>query len=213
MSAEVSLSLLDHRTAFRVALERRFCAEAGFEVRGSFSNAEDAMAGAPETSADVLICAYALGAEQMDGVTMLRALRSSRPQQAVIVLAPSAGPGLVRMAMSAGANGVVSEYSSWQQMVAAARSAAAGGAPVIARASAAWLQPRTFHDPLQVLEHPLLTGQELEVLRCSLAGLPVSAIARKQCRSEHTVSTQKRSAFGKLGVRTDAQLSKLMRGR
>ena len=54
----------------------------------------------------------------------------------------------------------------------------------------------------------VLTPKEQEVLRCFLDGLSVSLIAAKFSRSASTISTQKQSAYRKLGIKTDSELFK-----
>jgi DNA-binding NarL/FixJ family response regulator len=56
-----------------------------------------------------------------------------------------------------------------------------------------------------------LSPREREVLRCYLSGMSVSEIAAKFSRSANTISTQKQSAYRKLGIRTDSELFKVQR--
>lgn len=57
----------------------------------------------------------------------------------------------------------------------------------------------------------LLSPRELEVLRLTLQGFEVGQIAEKLSRSNKTISTQKRSAYRKLGISGDRELFKLER--
>jgi two-component system capsular synthesis response regulator RcsB len=57
-----------------------------------------------------------------------------------------------------------------------------------------------------------LTPRETEVLRCCLQGLSLTEVAAKFVRSVKTVSTQKQSAYRKLGIRNDNELFKLQSG-
>lgn len=49
------------------------------------------------------------------------------------------------------------------------------------------------------------------MLRCFLDGMSVNGIAEKFSRSANTISTQKQSAYRKLGIKTDSELFKLSR--
>ncbi|WP_232443823.1 LuxR C-terminal-related transcriptional regulator [Burkholderia ubonensis] len=53
---------------------------------------------------------------------------------------------------------------------------------------------------------PLLTPRELEVLRLFVSGLTINEIAARLRRRKQTVSAQKWSAMGKLGITRDADL-------
>jgi DNA-binding NarL/FixJ family response regulator len=46
------------------------------------------------------------------------------------------------------------------------------------------------------------------VLRCFLDGMTVNSIAAKFSRSASTISTQKQSAYRKLGISSDSELFK-----
>ncbi len=52
------------------------------------------------------------------------------------------------------------------------------------------------------------TPKEQEVLRCFLDGMTVNSIAAKFSRSASTISTQKQSAYRKLGISSDSELFK-----
>lgn len=54
-----------------------------------------------------------------------------------------------------------------------------------------------------------LSQREQDVIRCYLQGMTITAIAAKFNRSVKTVSTQKSTAFRKLGVSTYAELFRL----
>lgn len=68
-------------------------------------------------------------------------------------------------------------------------------------------QPHPSGKP--ALELSALTPREIEVLRCCLQGLSLTEVAAKFVRSVKTVSTQKQSAYRKLGIRNDNELFKL----
>ena len=52
----------------------------------------------------------------------------------------------------------------------------------------------------QVIFLSLLKEEELEVLRLSAAGLTMTEVADRMCRSLDSIKTYKRHAFDKLGV-------------
>ena len=54
-----------------------------------------------------------------------------------------------------------------------------------------------------------LSPREWEVIRCFLDGMSVSQIAAKFNRSLKTISTQKSTAYKKLGIQSDAELFKM----
>lgn len=183
-------------------------------VVGQFAGFDELCRAGSGQSGDVLLCTYGLSETEVDGVAMIRRLRSTCPAQSVLVLTPVASAGLIAMAMEAGAAGVVSSRRPWADVIGAIVAVAAGQATILgdlaslARTSRRRSEPS---EPLQILDHPWLSAQEREVLRCCLTGLSVSDTARKLGRSAHTISTQKRSAYNKLKIESDFQLFALIR--
>ena len=60
-----------------------------------------------------------------------------------------------------------------------------------------------------LIDRSELSPREREVLRCCLDGMSVTDIAEKFARSIKTISSQKQSAYRKLGIRTDTELFKI----
>ncbi|MNH45250.1 Transcriptional regulatory protein RcsB [compost metagenome] len=54
-----------------------------------------------------------------------------------------------------------------------------------------------------------MSAREREVIRCYLAGMTVTEIAEKFKRSIKTISSQKATAFRKLGVTSNNELFKI----
>ncbi len=69
--------------------------------------------------------------------------------------------------------------------------------------------PKRAANTLDALVQAGLSNREQEVIRCYLAGMTVSDIAKKFNRSLKTISAQKASAFRKLGVTSNNELFKL----
>ncbi|MGF6590101.1 helix-turn-helix domain-containing protein [Pseudomonas sp. 2835] len=69
--------------------------------------------------------------------------------------------------------------------------------------------PKQGTDTSDAFARADLSSREQEVIRCYLAGMTVSEIAKKFNRSLKTISTQKAAAFRKLGVTSNNELFKL----
>lgn len=208
------VSLLDHLTLRRNALAARLATEPGFVVVASSGDPGTYLSPDRSAGTDVLVSNYALARESLDGIALLQALQAADPRARTLVLTHAAGAGLAEMAIAAGARGVVSRARSWEELVSAVRAVAEGDLPILPDLLPVALlpvRPGDSDEPLLILEHPWLTAHERDVIRCCLTGLSVSAIATKLRRSVHTVSTQKRGAYAKLGIRSDSELFRLVR--
>lgn len=214
VAACVTLSLLDHRVLVREGVAAGLAAEPGLRVMAGFGDVRALLDADPAQLGQVILSNYVLGDDDLDGIAMIRLLRAERPQQRVLISTAAAGPGLVAMALRAGADGVVSDTRSHHALIDAIQAVAAGQTHIARDPAQPWpaspYRPGDIHAPLMVLEHPWLTDHEREVLRCSLAGLPVIRIAAKLGRSAHTISTQKRTAFRKLDIHSDFDLFGLL---
>lgn len=204
----IGVTLLDHLVLNRDALAWRLGQEPGLQVGRCFADVGALLEAAPDTLGEVIVSNYALAADSLDGIALIRVLREQRPRQRLLILTDAASPGLVNMAMRAGAGGVISRLRPYAEIVAGIRALATGHAP-IARdpaASPSRYRRTDVNAALAVLDHPWLTEHERDVLRCCLAGLSVSQTAHKLERSAHTISTQKRCAFRKLDIDSDFEL-------
>ena len=209
-TACITLTLLDDRLLVRDAMAAGLQQVPGLQMAGGFSDVDALLEADPAELGQVILSNYVLAGDRLDGIAMIRLLRAQRPHQRVLIATAAAGPGLVAMALRAGADGVVSHARPPHELIAAIRAVAAGQTHIARDPALPWpaspCRAGDIHAPLLVLEHPWLTDHEREVLRCCLAGLPVIRIAAKLGRSAHTISTQKRTAFRKLNIHSDFDL-------
>lgn len=212
---DITLTLLDDRLLVREAMAAGLVQAPGLRMASCFSDVHALLEADPAELGQVILSSYVLDGDRLDGIAMIRLLRAQRPQQPVLIVTAAAGPGLVAMALRAGADGVVSEARPQHELLAAIRAVADGQTHIARDVALPWpaspCRAGDIHAPLMVLEHPWLTDHEREVLRCCLAGLPVIRIAAKLGRSAHTISTQKRTGFRKLNIHSDFDLFALFR--
>jgi DNA-binding NarL/FixJ family response regulator len=107
-------------------------------------------------------------------------------------------------ALKAGASGYLSKESAADQLVAAIRRIAAGGAyvtPETAERLALGAAPRA-----EAAAHTLLSDREFQVFRMIARGASVSEIARELSLSVKTISTHKTRIMDKMGLANQAEL-------
>lgn len=201
----------------RAGLESILARESDVTIVGGGESADGTLAQQiEEHDPDVVL--LELGPE--DDADVARPILLSLPHEArtpaVVVIAPAPDGALVAGALRSGARVVLARDASGDEIVAAARAAAAGlaafpgallgevlrfAAPAPARESGADVEPE-------------LTPRELDVLRMLAEGLGNKQIAARLGVSEHTVKFHLGSIFQKLhaSTRTEAVTVGLRRG-
>lgn len=210
----IRIALLDDHAVVRHGLANTLAAEADFDIVGVYERSRDLIAGLAKAPADLLLLDFSLNPDELDGVSLIRALRVKFPACQILILSSHHDPATVGLAMRVGARGFVGKGEEMAQLVKAVRRVAGGAVYLNAdmtyrlaeSVTSAAEDKSEAPDPLVQAE---LTSREQEVIRCYLAGMTVSDIAEKFNRSIKTISTQKTSAFRKLGVTSNNELFKL----
>lgn len=209
-----SVILLDDHEVIRHGLAARLALERDLEVIGSHASSRELLIGMAQRPADIVVIDFMLGPSDVDGVNLIRALRVKFPSCKILVFSAHYSPATVALALQAGARGFVGKSQDMDELVAAIHTVVRGQiylqqsmAADVASFSEASSQAGEGADTL--ISNPNLSPREREVLRCCLDGMSVSDIAAKFSRSANTISTQKQSAFRKLGIRTDNELFKI----
>jgi len=128
-----------------------------------------------------------------DGPPALRRLAAGIPRTRLVTIIPTADRALVRAALAAGADGVLTAAQVPDALALTVRSVWLGQTSI----------PRAANNSL---ERPALSHREQEVLDLVGTGLSNAQIAARLCVTEHTVKSHLSSLFSKLGVhsRTEA---------
>ena len=211
----IRIALLDDHAVVRHGLANTLAAEANFEVVGIYERSRDLIAGLATAPADLLLLDFSLSPEELDGVSLIRALRVKFPASHILVLSTHHDPATVGLAMRVGARGFVGKGEDMDQLVKAIRKVASGAvylSPDMTYRLAETVTSDTRKGSGEVPDALILaelTSREQEVIRCYLAGMTITEIAEKFNRSIKTISTQKTTAFRKLGVTSNNELFKL----
>jgi DNA-binding NarL/FixJ family response regulator len=202
----IRIALVDDQAIIRAGLARILSPEDGFEVVGEYSDGRDAV---EELSsglrADVVLMDIRMPA--LDGIEATRRLRAADDPLTVLVLTTFGEDEVLWGSVEAGAAGFVLKDSTAEDLIAAVRAVAGGGAwfdPAVA--------PRLLDRYRQVVAPAardaarldLLTDREHDVLRLMARGATNAEIAAALYVAEATVKTHVGSIFAKLGVRDRA---------
>ncbi|NWA04310.1 response regulator [Pseudomonas gingeri] len=209
--------LLDDHELIRVGTSLWLSKEPDLEVVGSFSTGKELLAALAIRQPDILVIDFMLGPTEIDGINLIRALRVRYPDCRPLVLSAHYTPATVSLALRAGSWGFFGKTQRLDGLAAAIRTVARGKIylhPIMAREVATVSEKEVYeaanvNELAPVCAHDILSPREREVLRCFLDGMSVNGIAEKFSRSANTISTQKQSAYRKLGIKTDSELFKL----
>lgn len=174
-----------------------------FQVLGEPSSGPELISMLRSTPCDLLILDYSMPGE-LDGIALIQYIKRMYPKVRILVFSGTASAALASRCIEAGAHGFMRKTQSGEPVRAAIRHVARGMTYIdpglqgeVRRASdfeAAFLS---------------LSPREMVVVRLLISGQSVSEIANRLNRSIKTVSTQKQTAYRKLGIHSDAELFQL----
>ncbi len=189
--------LVDDHELIRQGLRRAFERDADFSVVGEAGTLAEATRLANSLRPDV--CVIDMRLPDGNGLDLAQALRQDRSDVGLVILTMYAGDDQLFTALDAGASAFVPKSAPSDDVVAAARHAAAKPTSFVADALAAAMHRRL--NPTG----PQLTRREREVLDLLAEGLGVASIARKLYISESTTKTHVSKLYDKLGAANRAQ--------
>lgn len=196
--ARISVLLVDDHQLIREGLRRAFDRAGDLEVIGEAGSVSEAVNALENLEPDVLVTDVSL--PDGDGIALAQKIRSSTPELGIVVLTMHAGDERLFAALDAGASAFVGKDAPAEEVVAAARHAAASPRTFTARDLSEALQRR-----MQAPAGPKLSPREREVLELLVDGLAISQIARRLFISESTAKTHVANIYEKLGAGNRAQ--------
>ena len=213
-----TVMLLDDHEMVRQGIELGLSKEADLTVIGTFGTGRELLDALARRPADVVVMDFILAPSDNDGLSLIQALNRRFSRCRPLIVCSHYTPATVSLSLKAGCWGILGKTQNLTELVTAIRTVAQGRI---------YLQP-CMVPALQGIQSVLdvanmkskmdvstsmqlnacLTPKEQEVLRCCLDGMSVNSIAAKFSRSASTISTQKQSAYRKLGIRSDSELFK-----
>lgn len=170
-------------------------------VVGRGSNGRDAVSLAREIAPDVLLLDIRMPGT--NGLEALAEIRRTAPGVAVVMLTIFDSGSYIDRALSNGATGFLLKNSTYEDLVAAVRSAHAGAIAlspsVTDRVVAGYVASRATPGPEDLARVANLTGREREILDLIATGASNADIATTLHLSEHTVKTHVSHILAKTG--------------
>lgn len=193
----IGLALLDDHHVVLHGMSIKLRERDDMAVVGAWTGSRALLESLSTQPVDVLLMDYCLAGDEIDGCQLIDLLRTHHPQLRILVVSAHHSALVISAALRAGAHGYVCKTVEWPVLIEAILKVASNHR-YLSPADQDW-----FSTDRQ------LSPRERDVLRHSLAGDSVSLLAQRQGLSEKTISTQKRSAYRKLGLHGDADLFRL----
>jgi DNA-binding NarL/FixJ family response regulator len=201
----IRVALVDDQEIVRAGLARILSPQDGFEVVAECVNGQEAVDRLPALRPDVVLMDIRMPV--LDGIAATERLRYDADPLVVLVLTTFGEDDVLWGAMEAGAAGFVLKDTSAEDLIAAVRAVAGGGAwfhPAVAPRILEHYRRKVAPAAREASRLELLSERELEVLRLMARGATNPEIAASLFVAEATVKTHVGSIFGKLGVRDRA---------
>ncbi len=200
----IRVLLVDDHELVRTGIRRLLNDTIGIKVYHEVESGEAAIEAVAHERPDVVLMDVSMPG--MGGLEATRRLARAYPGVKVIILTVHTDDPFPSQLLKAGAVGYLSKGCSVQEMVTAIRKVGTGEryiSPDVAQSLAISLLPGN--------DSPFakLSRRELQVLMMLMQGHKLAEISDKLCLSPKTVSTYRHRLYEKLGVRNEAELTRL----
>ena len=198
----IKVLLADDHAIVRAGLKEILADTGDIEVTGEAANGQEVLARVFTQDFDVAVLDMSMPGR--NGIELIKLVKAEKPKLRILVLSMHSEEQYAVRALKAGASGYLTKDSAADQLVAAIRRIAAGGAyvtPETAERLALSVAPRAV-----VAAHTLLSDREFQVFRMIARGVSVSQIARELSLSVKTISTHKTRILEKTGLANQAEL-------
>ena len=209
-SASVGLSMIkicivDDHEVVRKGLKNALSEVSDFKVVGEASNGKELFNVLTE---DVHVLVLDLSMPGRHGLELLEDLKSRFPKVAVVVFTIHNEASLAVGAIKAGAAGYLTKDCLLSELIAGIRKVAGGHKYIneaIAEKLAYHIESNRKDRP-----HESLSPRELQVMLMIAAGKSIKDIAQELSLSAQTITTYRTRTLGKLGMQTNADLTRYM---
>lgn len=202
----INVLILEEKTLIRTALAEMIHRFGDYRIVGEASAPDEVLRVVRSQRVDLVVMEWRVGG--MGGIELLQRLSRLRQSPRVIVCSSHLDEPYFSRLMSSGATAFVSRDVSPQEFEQAMRLAARGvrhlSQDLATRLVLNSLEGRGEDNPFD-----LLAEREMQVVTLMLDGEPQKNIAEQLNLSPKTVGTYRYRAWGKLGIRNEAELARL----
>ena len=198
----IRVMLADDHAIVRAGLRELLAGLADMAVVAEARNGNEVLAAVREGGFDVLVLDMSMPGRS--GIELIKLVKAEQPTLRVLILSMHNESQYAVRAVKAGASGYITKDSAADELVAAIRRVAGGGAYItpetaerlVLQSSAGTVGPA----------HSRLSDREFEVFRKIVAGRSVTDIANELNLSVKTISTHKARILEKMEIGNQAEL-------
>jgi DNA-binding NarL/FixJ family response regulator len=198
----IRVLLADDHTIVRAGLKEILADTGDVTVEGEAGTGQEVLARIREQDFDVLVLDMSMPGRS--GVELIKLIKKEQPKLRILILSMHSETQYAVRALKAGASGYLTKDGAAEQLVAAIRRIAAGGAFV--SPEAAERLALDFGRPADAPPHTLLSDREYQVFQAIVSGKSLTAIAGELTVSVKTVSTHKTRIMEKMGISNQVDL-------
>ncbi|GGP22309.1 response regulator [Silvimonas iriomotensis] len=197
----IRVLVADDHPLVRLGIKGELATEPNVAVVAEAQDSTGIVAALATGGVDVLVTDYAMPNGQIgDGIRMLSYLKRHYPALKIVVVTVLENVALIRSMKKLGVDGIIGKSDIGSSIANALRHAVSGHV---------YLSESVRNLERDFVPTRVATGaspKEIEVLTYLARGASIIEIAKAFNRSAKTISTQKRSAMVKLGLKNDAEL-------
>ena len=198
----IRVLLADDHAIVRAGLKEILADTGDITVAAEATNGQEVMARVRGADYDVVVLDLSMPGRS--GIELIKQVKDEKPKLRILVLTMHSEEQYAVRALKAGASGFLTKDAAADQLVAAIRRIAGGGAYVSPETAERFVldaAPRAEAAP-----HTLLSDREFRVFQKVAAGRSVTEIAHELSLSVKTVSTHKTRILQKMGLANQAEL-------
>jgi len=201
----IQVLIVDDHALVRIGIKHLLQATTDIHVVAEAQDGESALQILKVMTIDVLILDLRLPG--LDGLEVIRRLRSSRPRLPIIALSALSAEPLPSKVLQLGALGFVSKESSLEELPMAIRKVFRGE-PYLSTEIAQRIAINTIK-PEPKSPFSKLSDREMQVMMMITSGMKVPEIAERLFLSTKTVNAYRYRMFAKLNIKNDVELTHL----
>ena len=198
----IRVLLADDHAMVRAGLREILADTGDITVAAEATNGQEVLARVRAEDYDVAVLDMSMPGRS--GIELIKQVKDAKPKLRILVLTMHSEEQYAVRALKAGASGFLTKEAAADQLVAAIRRIAGGGAyvsPETAERLVLETGPQAIAAP-----HTLLSDREFQVLQMIAGGRTVGEIAKTLSLSVKTVSTHKTRILNKMGLANQAEL-------
>jgi two-component system invasion response regulator UvrY len=198
----IRVLLADDHAVVRAGLREILADTGDIVVAGEATNGQEVLAQVRGQEFDVAVLDMSMPGRS--GIELIKLVKDEKPRLRILILSMHSEQQYAVRAVKAGASGYLTKESAADELVAAIRRIAAGGAyvsPETAERLVLESAPRAGAKP-----HTLLSDREFQVFQLIAAGTSITKIAQQLSLSVKTVSTHKSRIMEKMKLANQAEL-------